>query len=75
MGFLCLLGRAEGLGCPYTLGRVRNIHPKPWQPCVLHSPSQEEGDVDKRGEVCEELEDDNLHSKVVLLLGGGPWFL
>lgn len=72
MGPLCLVGRVEGLGCPYTLG---NIHPKPWLPCVLHSPSQEEGDVDERGEVCEELEDEGLHGKTVLLLGQGPWFL
>lgn len=75
MGSLCLVGRAEGLGCLYTLGRVRNSHPKPWLPRVLHSPSQEEGDVDERGEVCEELKEEDLHGEAVLTLGEGPWFL
>lgn len=40
-----------------------------------HSPPQEERDVDERGEVCEELEDEDLYGEVVLTLGEGPWFL
>lgn len=45
-----------------------------WSP-IHRSPSQEEGDVDERREVCEELEGEDLHSEVVLPLGEGPWLL